>query len=232
MIKAVKTRDLFYSAALARAHSEVYSDTFEPGFNWLASQIKDAPGPAQLFDIGCGDGTWLAAARDMNITGQGIDTSPDFVSIAVAKGLNVTNETAMQARAPKGTNAVTALGEVLAYKPASLAPTALNMARSLPKGGVFIFDLPGPDMVQKVASSEGDDWQLTSRTFISGKSLSRQITIDGPEGRIEETHYQHLFSDKEVSGILTGFGYDVEILTSYGPCEFLPGRFAVLARKQ
>lgn len=225
------TRTSLYAGPLARVHSEAYSDTFKSGFTWLARQIDRAPGPAHLFDIGCGDGTWMAAARDMNIASEGIDTSAYFVNICRDKGLQVNLDSASQALIPKATNAITALGEVLSYKPAALSSVAINAFRALPKKGVFIFDVPGLDMTQDAHKSEGDNWQLEARTFVSGNSISRHITIITPEGRDEETHFQRLFSPHEVTGILSGFGFSVEILSAYGDCALLPGRFGVLACK-
>ena len=231
MTTPLKTQNIFYASALAQAHSEAYTDTFKSGFSWLAKTLKTAPGPMQLFDIGCGDGTWLAAARDMKIAGEGIDISADILKIAQKKGLQVRQGSAASTPPPAGTNAVTALGEVLAYKPTALTPCALNIARVLPKNGLFIFDLPGPGTPQNTGSSQGLSWKLEARSFVSGNTLSRQIHIETEDGIVEETHFQHLFSPEEVSDILTGLGFEVQVLTSYGPCEFLPGRYGILARK-
>lgn len=227
----IRTRTSLYGEPLARIHSEAYSDTFRAGFPWLAKQIKTAPGPARLFDIGCGDGTWMQAANNMKITTEGIDVSGYFVDKCQKKGLQVALNSAAQTVVPKGTNAVTALGEVLSYKPANLSVVAFNTFRALPKGGVFIFDVPSLEMTPKTHKSEGDNWQLEARTFVSGNTISRHITMMTPQGRQEETHFQRLFSPHEVTGILTGFGFSLEILDHYGDCALLPGRFGVLARK-
>lgn len=227
----ITTRTSLYGDPLARIHSAAYSDTFRAGFPWLAAQIKTAPGPVHLFDIGCGDGTWMHAANRLKINSEGVDISAYFVDICKRNGLQVSLNSAAQTVIPKGTNAVTALGEVLSYKPTSLSVVAFNTFRALPAGGVFIFDLPSLEMTQETHKSEGDNWQLEARTFVSGNTISRHITMMTPQGRQEETHFQRLFSPHEITGILTGFGFSAEILDSYGNCALLPGRFGILARK-
>lgn len=224
-------RHAFYGAALAQAHAEAYADNFHTGFDWLGEMVKTAPGPARLFDIGCGDGSWMRAARDMKIEVKGIDISQAFTSMAKQTGLDVSQESAAQAQLPAGTNAVTALGEVLAYAPAALTPCALNVARALPSGGVFIFDMPGPDVPEGEVEAQGDGWHLHAKTRIKGSRLTRQISVEGAGGVEKEVHHQHLFAAKDVRDILSGFGFQAEIFDSYGACALLPGRFAILARK-
>ncbi len=236
MSTQIKTRQAFYGKALARVHAESYGNTFLAGFDWLAAQIKQAPGPARVFDLGCGDGSWLAAAKNMSIAGEGVDISSEFVSLAKGKGLNVRHESVALAHPPVGTNAVTALGEVLAYAPAALTPCVLNVGRALPKGGVFIFDLPGPETPTSQrdfqgVDSQGADWNMRIRNRIGDHKLTRTIQLETKVGLVEEVHEQHLFSPDEVEDILHGFGFRVEILASYGPCPLLPGRFGVLAHK-
>ncbi len=231
MTQTLKTRLPFYQAALAQAHSDAFSGTFRAGFTWLGDQVKMAGTPPRLFDIGCGDGTWMAAAADMNIDVQGIDVSEPFVNMCREKGLRAELDSAALATPPAGTNAVTALGEVLAYAPAAFTPCALTLSRTLPKGAVFIFDLPGPDTPETETSVQGDRWSLLSKTTIDDKRLIRQIKIDTPDGLSEEMHHQTLFAAEEVADILTEFGFHVDVLKSYGPCRLLPGRFGILARK-
>ncbi|HGG05837.1 MAG TPA: class I SAM-dependent methyltransferase, partial [Aliiroseovarius sp.] len=193
---------------------------------------KSAGTAPRLFDIGCGDGTWMAAARDMNIDVHGIDISDSFVDMCREKGLEVELESAVLATPPAGTNAVTALGEVLAYAPAAFTPCALILSRTLPKGAVFIFDLPGPDTPETETSVQGERWSLTSKTQVDGKRLTRTIQVDTKDGLSEEVHQQTLFAADEVADILREFGFDVDIVKSYGPCRLLPGRFGILARKK
>lgn len=225
------TRQSFFSMALARAHSEGFSQTFDPAHSWLAQKIQASAPRPYLFDIGCGDGRFLTAMGEMGIFGEGIDISAAFVAIARRRQIKVTQDSAMQAQLPDATTAVTALGEVFAYEPAALAPMAHRISRGLPAGGVLIFDLPGPNVPAGTQERTGENWNLTSRVEIEGQSLTRHIEVEFMGQKAAETHRQHLFTADEVGDILAGFGMEAEIVESYGPCPLLPGRFGVVAHK-
>ena len=48
------------------------------------------PQGARLLDLGCGEGTLLAAlARDKQVTGYGLEIDPDGITACLAKGVNV-----------------------------------------------------------------------------------------------------------------------------------------------
>lgn len=228
---AVTTRHSFYSRAVATAHAEAFAGTFQPAHSWLAAQIQSGAPRPYLFDIGCGDGSFLEAMGNMGIFGEGIDISAAFVAMAKKRALIVRQESASQAELPAATTAITALGEVLAYAPAALAPVMLRASRALPSGGVMIFDLPSPDTPERESEAKGDGWTMQTRTWIEGETLTRDIDMDFQGMRVQEWHKQHLFRPDDVRGIAQGFAMECEILTSYGPCPLLPGRFAVLARK-
>ena len=54
-----------YDADLAAIHAAGFSSTYADGFHWLVTQIE---GP--LFDLGCGDGTWLRFAAGHGVAGS------------------------------------------------------------------------------------------------------------------------------------------------------------------
>ncbi|MAM61121.1 methyltransferase domain-containing protein [Maritimibacter sp. UBA3975] len=220
-----------YGTALALVHAAAFADTFRPAFDWLAAQVRDGFTSPRLFDLGCGDGTWLAHARDQGIPGAGIDQSEAFVRLATARRLAVTVGDAAQPLIPPGSTSVTALGEVLAYAPPSLAGAVQATARALPPGGHFLFDLPGPDTPESTGRRTGEDWTLTARSRKHEGEITREITVDTPAGSHTETHRQQLFAPGEVTRLLDAAGFKADLRDSYGPCPLLPGRFAILARK-
>lgn len=233
---AVTTRHAFYSLAVATAHATGFAQQFRPGYGWLAGQIQSSAARPYLYDVGCGDGSFLAAMGELGLFGEGIDISGAFVAMARRRGLKVRQDSAAQAALPPQTTAVTALGEVLAYAPAALAPFAARAARALPEGGVVILDLPGPGTPERETEAqgeaEGEPWTLSARTRIEGRKLKRDIEMEFQGRRIEEWHEQHLFSPEDATGIFGGLGFDTELFDSYGPCPLLPGRFALVARKR
>lgn len=221
-----------YGPALARIHADAFADTFRPGFDWLVDVLYAETARPRLFDLGCGDGTWLDHARYRGIPGAGIDASEPFVQLALMRKLAVSIGDAARPLIPPGTTAVTALGEVLAYDPASLARAVPAAAAALPVTGVLVFDLPGPGTPDSTARRSGPGWTLTSRTRVDGARLTREITINtGGPAPLSETHRQRLFAPEDVMTLLTRHGFSAEIMDSYGPCPMLPGRFAALARK-
>jgi SAM-dependent methyltransferase len=231
MNKALEPAGGMYGPALARAHAERYNHLFRDAFPWLIDRIKGANAGPRLFDLGCGDGQWLAVAAEAGLAGEGIDVSAAMVARARTRGVTASQNSAARAALPQGTSAVTALGEVLAYEPASLSPALLAATRALPKGGLVIFDLPGPGIPATAGTVRGTGWELSSRALISGNRLTREIRVKSDGETVTETHVLRLFDPEEAQGIATGFGFKTEILQSYGPCPLLPGRFAIAAVK-
>ncbi len=218
-----------YGPDLSRIHAEAYSDTFRDAFPWLVEQIRAACSDPSLLDAGCGSGAWLGFAKDAGIKAQGVDISRDFVDMCVSDGLAVRCADLNTVDLPKGLTAVTALGEVLAYRPAALCPFASEVARALEPGGVFLFDLTSPGCVGHAVRSAGEGWTLTADIEVDGAILTRTITTDVGGHVRTERHQQVLFEPKDVVSLLSELGFHVEIMPSYGPVALLPGRFAVKA---
>lgn len=47
------------------------------------------PAGARVLDLGCGDGTLLAALRNKGVTGYGLEIDPEGITACIAKGVNV-----------------------------------------------------------------------------------------------------------------------------------------------
>lgn len=220
-----------YGETLAGVHREAYSDTFAPGFEWLAREVAATSPDPRLFDAGCGDGAWLRYAKKAGIKGCGLDRSAAFVKMACARGLKVSHGDLCGADIPAGVTAVTALGEVLAYEPSALWPFSEAVARSLPTGGVFLLDLVSPRCRARTVRVQGSDWSLDVDITLSGDWLVRRIDVLTGGKRVSETHYQRLFVADEVRSGLEARGFSVDILSAYGPCALLEGRFAIRAER-
>lgn len=224
-----------YDSALAQVHAEGFAATYAAGFDWLAARIGARP-DARLFDLGCGDGTWLSFAAAAGIPGAGADLSPAFVAMARARGFDVRRSTAARAPIPDGTTAITALGEVLSYVDPdldgpSLAPVLLHASQALPPGGMLIADLIGPDTPARIVETEGDGWQMRSEVTLTGMTLTRRITLTTARGTETTTHRQAVLSPESVRDEARALGLHAELLAAYGPAPLLPGRFALMAVK-
>lgn len=224
-----------YGASLAGIHAAGYTARLRPAYPFLLDLVRRT-GPAPvLHDLGCGDGDWLAAARDAGLPCSGSDLSPAFVALARARGLSVTEAAARTAPWPPGTTAITALGEVLSYlhdDAPSLWDVARHAARDLPKGGALIADLIGPEVAKGRHGSSGDGWQLTSEVTVADGILTRHMTVSETGQPPRATvHRQAVVDPDEVVARLTDLGFTVDLLPAYGEVPHLPGRFAIQARR-
>jgi SAM-dependent methyltransferase len=221
-----------YPLDLARIHSDGFTDTFATGFDWLAAEILNGPRPARLFDIGCGDGTWLATTRERGVRGSGVDLSPAFVELAWARGLDVTEARAAEVTIPGGTTASAALGEVLSYIDTATETDSLvavlDMAwDALPPGDILTGDLIGRGVFPTAGQPSGPDWHMRSEVSVTADRVSRRIeTIY--QGKVSTvTHHQSRRDPEETLALVRDRGWKCSLAESYGPATLLPGRFAL-----
>ena len=226
-----------YDADLAAIHSEGYSATYGTGFDWLCDRILAGPSPAVLYDVGCGDGTWLAHAAKRGIKGAGCDLSPPFVAMAQARRLDVTLARAGVVTIPEGTTAVTALGEVLSYIDVetgedSLEPLARRAFDALPSGGLLIADMPGPDVpTVRGHSNAGEGWEIRTEVRAEEGRVRRRIeTVRAGVTRVSE-HVNSARAPEAAAQVSRDMGWDCALLESYGPAPLLPGRYVLSAVK-
>ena len=219
-----------YDADLAAIHAAGFSSTYADGFQWLVTQI-DGP----LFDLGCGDGTWLRFAAGHGVAGAGCDISPSFVEMARAHAMTVQLSDAQTVALPCDTSHVTALGEVLCYAaPAAPHPVKAALDHLCPHPALrwIAFDVIGPDMTDTRGTGGGADWRYDSITTVIGPALRRRITVTR-NGRDSVTnHYQHLTDPDALRHWLSDHGFEADIGDSYGPAPLLPHRFRVIARRR
>lgn len=227
-----------YDTALADVHADGYAGTYAAGFGWICDRIRQSGPQPRLFDVGCGDGTFLAHAARAGIPGAGADLSPAFVDRACARGLDVTCSRAATATIPPGTTAITALGEVLSYidpplgDAASLAAFLPRAAAHLPPGGLLLADLIGPDTPARSGETRGQGWAMTSTTTLDHDRavLTRTMRVTNALGTHETVHRQAVLSPDAATGAARDAGFAATVYSSYGPAPLLPGRFLLEAR--
>jgi SAM-dependent methyltransferase len=200
-----------------------------------------------VVDLGCGSGIWARQLTDAGYSVVGVDVSPAMIDIARTRTpeakFHVTS--AWELQFPM-CDAVTALGEVLAYevlpraRPMSLGILLRRIHKALRPGGMLIFDLPnvGLDRSRPPAWFEGEDWACGVRfTYDGGRDrLERKIVtfrrIGKSYRRSEETHVLRLFRGAEVARLLRSVGFAVRIVRSYGEYPLLTGRTGFIARRK
>ncbi len=140
---------------------------------------------------------------------------------------------------------MTAIGEVLAYMPVKgkapdLARTFRRVARILPEGGVFAFDLPvaGRPAMNYRSWQEGLDWALMIEVAedAGAQRLYRDIVVFRKVGkgwrRSAARHVLQVPSRNSVVTALREAGFRVRTAEGYGEWPLAARRTAFLARKR
>jgi SAM-dependent methyltransferase len=238
-----------YGPDLAHIQHAGFSDFARRAAPFLLSLFRGSGlARGRVVDLGCGDGAWLRRLTDAGYAATGIDQSLALVRIArsVAPHAAVRLGSVYATPIP-ACDAVTALGEVLNYRPESsrrpptLAATFRRVAAALPPGGWFVFDLlvagEGPPMDYRVWS-EGQGWTVLVRVEEDRprRRLTRDIVTYRRRGREwhrhVERHVLRVPSRAEVAAALRAAGFTVRVATRYGEAALLPRRAAFIARRR
>jgi SAM-dependent methyltransferase len=215
-----------------------------------------------IVDLGCGSGILAGVVADAGYDVVGIDVSAEMIALArgrVPKGTftvgSFVDALAQGLPTPRGASsdipecvAVAAIGEVLNYTfdPAndtrSRSELFERIMRSLAPGGVFLFDVAGPNRQQPDTSrrsyATGPDWAVLVETTVNDDRaiLTREITTFRRTGELfrrdSETHRLTLFEPADVLAALQAVGFDVQMMTAYGSLSLPDGLPAFLGRRQ
>jgi SAM-dependent methyltransferase len=195
----------------------------------------------RVVDLGCGDGTWLRALTRRGFTATGVDQSAELLAYARAAAPGaVLKKNSVHRCAFPACAAMTALGEVLSYEPATPASLRRIFRRAyaaLRPGGVFVFDVlvSGPPM-SYVTWRSGRSWAVMVRVEERRNRLIREIItfrkVQGRYRRSEESHRLLVVEPRFVLTELRRIGFVVRTARGYG--RVAPGhrRLVFIARKK
>jgi SAM-dependent methyltransferase len=247
-----------YSAELAYIHDAGFGDfatrTAPEVIRILRAHAilptTDSGRPSKVVEVGCGSGTLALCLGKAGYDVLGFDISPAMIALARAKAPAARFRVAslIDANIPR-CRAVLALGEVIAYVPASntgaVLPGALceffvRVHDALVAGGVFIFDFieSGKGRTYAVASRSGRDWALASEATLdrSGRVLTRRmvsiVNVGRQFRRSQEIHVVRIHGRRAVARALADAGFSSWMSRSYGRYRLLPGSVAVVATKE
>jgi SAM-dependent methyltransferase len=184
-----------------------------------------------VVDLGCGGGHW---ARELNRAGYevlGVDQSRSMIRLARRRAPQSRFQIgSMREVALPACDAVTSIGECLNYrfdragKP--LPRLFQRIFQALRPGGVFVFDIAGPDRIPNPRprnhGTEGPDWAVLVHTDGDPRRsiLQRRIVAFRKVGRryrrTEELHVLRLYSVEFVAAALRRCGFRVEVLRAFG----------------
>ena len=202
-----------------------------------------------VVDLGCGSGRLALALGNAGYDVLGVDLSPAMTRMARKRAPKARFETGslLSAKLP-ACDAVTAIGEIVNYrfdpKHSRAALTALfrRVHKALRPGGLFVFDVAGPDRVPadvpEQYSKESPDWFI--HVEVDGNAQTRWMTrrivsfrrnASGRYRRSEELHRLRLFDPGEVASELESIGFQTRTRQSYGRFRLYPGMHAMVARK-
>ncbi len=180
-----------------------------------------------VVDLGCGAGRWARTLADAGYDVLGVDVSPTMLRLARANCPRGRFKLASlhSVRLPK-CDAITAIGEVLAYGRGDIRRFFRKAARALRPDGVLVFDLRLPD--QELARGplkqrfEGRGWALLLEKEQRGRRLLRRMTVLRGGRRARETHSLRLHRAAEVLAALRAAGFRAGALRSYGGADLPP----------
>lgn len=201
-----------------------------------------------VVDLGCGSGILLRALGNAGYGTVGIDPSPAMLRLAktAAPAAHLVCAPAEQAEIPP-CNAVTAIGEILCYLPASatnergLLRLFKRIAAALRPGGLLVFDALVSDRGEPMCYRnwrQGEDWAVLSDIDEdkTRERLTRRITIfrrvKGEWRRSQETHVLRVFSRKTLEHALREAGLATRVSSSFGLMRLPERRLCFRARRK
>ena len=108
---------------------------------------------------------------------------------------------------------------------------------ALTEGGIFLFDMLGPDAKEQQGFVEGEDWSIYVDIKINRTKniLTRDMTIFKKRGvlyaRSKETHRQKLYAPEVIKTMLSNIGFKVTCKGEYAGETLRQGHLAYVAEK-
>ena len=238
-----------YGTDLAAIHDAGYTDPARLGAERLVAELdRSGIESGVVVDLGCGSGVSTEVLVDAGYRVLGIDPSPAMLELAAERVPDALFKqgSAADAELPRCV-AVAALGEPLNYvrsedpadADADLAGIFARVHLALEEGGLFAFDLAGPDRgAPREAErhwTEGDGWAVLVESVQTGSLLRRRIITfrERDEGwrRTEETHLQRLHPAAGVLEHLRAAGFRARAVVGWSGERERPGHSAFIARR-
>ena len=201
-------------------------------------------------DVGCGGGWFTRAFQRAGYRVTGLDISPEMLDFAQSKAL----QTGLRGeyllgditkfRSPKKYDFVTAINDCINYIPKNKIGNAFqNVKNLLKKDGIFLFDVSSEKKFrEKIANtvSVDDRDEVTYMSFNRAEEdgASMEVTLfvkdkDGRYTRLEETHRQYAYSEKEILSALEENGFSVLSVEGHlGEDKTQSDRLCFLAQKR
>jgi SAM-dependent methyltransferase len=256
--RAACRRTAGYGDDLARIHDAgfgflaeaaaavVVQELHRSGFSSGNTDNADNAANSMVVELGCGSGISSRILCDHGFRVFGSDMSPAMIALARKRvpEAEFVESPWLDIELPPCV-AVTAIGEVLGYCFdeancfAALQGLFGRVHRALAAGGLFVFDMPGPDRAPTGSHSsvhESADWTVGVQVTVdtSRTRLMRRITSNVADGRAfrrnVEEHCLLLIEPARITAALESEGFVVEVRHAYGERSLPQGLTAFFAR--
>ena len=175
-------------------------------------------------DVGCGGGWFTRAFSRQGYETTGMDVSPQMLDFAQrtalaqgVKGTYVLGDITTKKTGRKY-DFVTAINDCINYIPKEKLSRAMrNVAGSLRKGGVFLFDISSPKKYREklsgtVSADDREDVTYLAFNRVDGDVVTIDVTLfvkgkDGSFERLDETHVQYVYEIEEIQSVLKENGF-------------------------
>ena len=242
-------------ARLAPLYEELSDDcdyeNWSQYFVMLVSNVlqKGVAGLSGL-DVGCGSGVFTRTFCRKGCLMSGVDLSPEMLSVAEEKtrkeGLRAKYFQAdvTKLKTLEKYDFAISSNDVINYVPKNKLTVALkNVAKSLKKGGAYVFDLSSERKFEekidgKISADDRENVTYLSFGRVQGDTATLDVTLfvrrkDGAFDRFDELHTQYVYTLAEIEGALASAGFEIVSVSGiYGEDLQKTDRWCFAARKK
>ncbi len=228
-----KIKNAAYSALATHYEYFIADCDYEKWSQYVCGKVKEYSPTNIGADIACGSGYFTRKLKKRGFDVFGYDISPEMLTearrLSAEEGLQI-EYVQGDVKSFKSLNKlgfVTAINDGFNYiEPEHLSKAFKAVARSLKKGGAFIFDISSEYKLKNILGNNVfsvDDEDVTYVWFnkLENDKVIMDITLFERTGNVylrkDERHEQYIHSIKSVEAALFGAGFEIkEIVGDFG----------------